>query len=87
MWIKLQHAGRCYWVERTVRPSGVLEHWIGIGYVGCVRRKAHEGNAEGTRWWAAQNPSGKPYKATARMEGLPSRRQAVAWLLRSTDSR
>ena len=71
MRIKLRHAGGSYWVERTVptvRRRGVLD---GIGYVGSERRQTRAGNPAGTTWWAAQNPSGKPYKATARMEGLP----------------
>jgi hypothetical protein len=32
-------------------------------------------------WYAAVNPTGEPFKALTRVEGLSSRRAAIRWLL------
>ncbi len=37
------------------------------------------------RWAAAVNPTGEPFEATTRVEGLSSRRAALRWLLANAE--
>ena len=58
-----------YWIERTAGyggPGTFVERWLGIGVVGGIRAWRGHSWAESVRWYAAVNPTGEPFQATAR---------------------
>lgn len=82
--VTVQHEGRRYRVERTrdvLGPGTVRELWPGRGVVGSERRWLGDRYATRPTWYAAVNPTGQPYCATARTEQVRSRRAAIRWLL------
>lgn len=80
----VRHDGHRYRIERTrdvLGPGTVREFWPGRGVIGSQRTWLGHRHAARPTWYAAVNPTGQPYRATARQEQLPSRRAAIRWLL------
>lgn len=80
-------AGRRYRIQRRTGehgPGTVTEFWPGHGFISSHRRWLGDRHARQVTWSAAVNPTGAPFHATARTEGLPSRRAAITWLLTRT---
>ncbi len=85
--ITVRHEGRRYQIERTrdaFGPETVREYWPGYGLIGSERRWLGDRFAAQLAWYAAVNPSGEPFRATARRERFRSRRAAIRWLLAAT---
>ncbi len=85
--VTMTHEGLRYHVEPTPDANGrgtVQEYWPGYGVVGSERAWLGDRLAARLSWYAAVNPSRMPGEATARVEGLRSRRAAVRWLLANT---
>lgn len=82
--VTVRHGGSRYRVVRTRNVNGrgtVQEFWHGYGLIGSEKRWIGGRYAARLRWYAAVNPAGKPFAASARVKDLPSRRAAVRWLL------
>lgn len=82
--VVVTHEGQRYRIERThdvAGPGTVKEYWPGRGIVCSERRWLGHRYAARLSWYAAINPTGEPFKATARAEDFPSRRAAIRWLL------
>lgn len=85
--VTVRHGGCRYRVVRTRNVNGrgtVQEFWRGHGVLGSEKRWLGGRYAACLSWYAAVNPTGKPFVAGARVTGLPSRRAAVRWLLVQT---
>jgi hypothetical protein len=84
--VTVQHEGRQYRIQRRpgLTTGTVREFWPGRGVVGSERAWLGHRHAARPTWYAAANPTGEPFKATARAEQLPSRRAAIRWLLAAT---
>jgi hypothetical protein len=77
--------GRRYRIERhDGLPDTVTEYWPGRGVVSSERAWLGHDFAKRVTWYAAIKPTGEPFKATERVEDLPSRRAAIRWLLSRT---
>jgi len=81
--VTVQHKGRRYRIERSsgVAAGTVREVWPGRGVIGSQRPWLGDRHAARPSWYAAVNPTAKPYGALAYQERLPSRRAAICWLL------
>lgn len=75
--------GTRYTITRTAGPQDgtVVERYPGLGLVFSERAWLGHRWASTVRWAAAVNPTGEPFAASARVEGLRSRRGALRWLL------
>ncbi len=85
--ITVRYEGRRYQIERThgaFGPGTVREYWPGHGLIGSEKRWLGDRFAAQSLWYAAVNPSGEPFRATARREQFRSRRAAIRWLLAET---
>jgi len=83
----MTHEGLQYQVENTADANGrgtVQQYWPRYGVVGSERAWLGDRLAARLSWYTAVNPSRMLRKASARVEGLRSRRAAVRWLLVNT---
>jgi hypothetical protein len=83
------YQGRRYQIKRKYdsgRPCSGYEFWPGRGVIGSYRKWLGHKHSEHRYWYAASNPTGKPYSARERVEDLRSRRAALDWLFQHTST-
>jgi hypothetical protein len=80
--------GGRYTITRTAgaQDGTVVERLDGVGLVFSERAWLGHKWASTVRWSAAVNPTGEAFAATARIEGLRSRRAAWRWLLTNAEA-